>query len=95
MSGLQTNVRLRAEGAAVVGKTIVTFLVMFYDPHRDDPLRHRALVAFALGQVFFSVCVLGIYLYHFGVSYLVPQFPKADKEYATLFRHNLLILMNP
>ncbi|KAF9018130.1 Rft-1-domain-containing protein [Hymenopellis radicata] len=81
MAGLQTKIRLRAEGAAVIGKSILTFLVMFYDPHKDDPRKHRALVAFALGQVFYSVCVLVIYLYHFGISSLVPRFPKANSNF--------------
>ncbi len=83
MAGLQTNIRLRAEGAAVIGKSILTFLVMFYDPNKDDPRRNCALVAFALGQVFYSVCVLVIYVYHFGIFTLVPKFPKANPTYSS------------
>ncbi|KAF9028163.1 Rft-1-domain-containing protein [Hymenopellis radicata] len=94
MAGLQTKIRLRAEGAAVIGKSILTFLVMFYDPHKDDPRKHRALVAFALGQVFYSICVLVIYVYHFGISSLVPRFPKSNAKgkYPPFFDPQLLKL---
>ena len=73
MAGLQTKIRLRAEGVAVVGKSMITFLVMYTDPYKDDPQKHRALVAFALGQVFYSVCVQVFFLYHFGTAYLFPK----------------------
>ena len=85
MTGLDTKIRLRAEGAAVAGKSIVTFLVMFLDPHRDDPKKQWALLAFAVGQVFFSICVLGVYLRHFCLSYLKPSFTREVKEYVTFF----------
>ncbi|KIY72123.1 Rft-1-domain-containing protein [Cylindrobasidium torrendii FP15055 ss-10] len=80
MTGLDTRIRLRAEGIAVVGRSVVTLLVMYTDPLKDSPTQNRALLAFALGQAFYAVCVEVIYLLHYGAAYLYPRKPELNKD---------------
>ncbi|SJL06494.1 uncharacterized protein ARMOST_09833 [Armillaria ostoyae] len=81
MADLNTGVRLRAEGIAIVGKSATTFFVLLLDPHRDDSHQHRALLAFALGQTFYSLCVWGIYAAHYGRQYLYPKLPPKNDTF--------------
>ncbi|KAG7440105.1 Rft-1-domain-containing protein [Guyanagaster necrorhizus] len=81
MADLNTGIRLRAEGLAIVGKSAITFLVLFLDPHRDDSQQHRALLAFALGQTFYSLCVWAIYVAHYGRQYLYPKRPPKNDTF--------------
>ncbi len=79
MADLNTGIRLRAEGIAIVGKSATTFFVLLLDPHRDDSDQHRALLAFALGQTFYSLCVWAIYAAHYGRQYLYPKRPPKNE----------------
>lgn len=67
MGELRTAVRVRAEGLAVILKTTVTFLVLYFDPSRDGK---RALIAFALGQLAYAITLLAVYLLQYGVTHL-------------------------
>ncbi|KAJ7702201.1 Rft protein-domain-containing protein [Mycena rosella] len=71
MAESKTHVRVRAEGTGVVSKTLVTVLVLLYDSkaEMDGAL---ALMAFALGQLSYALCVLLVYLSHYGFSALFP-----------------------
>ncbi|KAJ6582822.1 Rft protein-domain-containing protein [Mycena sp. CBHHK59/15] len=71
MAEMKTHVRVRAEGTGVMCKTFVTFLVLLYDSKRgmDGEL---ALMAFALGQLSYSLCLLLVYVSHYGLSSLFP-----------------------
>ncbi|KAJ2920685.1 hypothetical protein H1R20_g16409, partial [Candolleomyces eurysporus] len=76
MLELKTNVRVRAEGLGITAKSFVTFLVLFVDARRgQDTL---ALVAFALGQLAYSVVVFGHYARTFGVPWVKK--PKAAQS---------------
>ncbi|KAJ6488475.1 Rft protein-domain-containing protein [Mycena vitilis] len=72
MAEMKTHIRVRAEGLGISAKTLVTFLVLLYDSKAglDGDL---ALMAFALGQLSYSLCLLAIYLSHYGPSALFPS----------------------
>ena len=65
---LRLNVRVRAEGAAVVSKSVVTFLVLAFASGE------WALVAFAVGQAAYGLSLLVVFwaAYRGGISY-VPK----------------------
>lgn len=74
MAGLQTGVRVRAEGFGITSKTVVTFIVLVYDARRvgggDGAL---ALLAFAGGQLAYGAGVLLTYIAAYGTRPLWPQ----------------------
>jgi len=76
MGELRTAIRVRAEGLAVILKTTVTFLVLYFDPSRDGT---RALIAFALGQLAYAMTLLAVYLLHYGVNHLRLERGPAPK----------------
>ena len=57
---LRFDVRVRAEGSAIVSKTIVTFTILVVAPSK------WALVAFASGQVAYGFIILASYLRAYG-----------------------------
>ena len=61
---LQFQVRVRAEGSAVVAKTVVTFLVLAFAPPR------WALLGFAAGQAAYGLVTILTYLRFYGVANL-------------------------
>ncbi|KAJ7460938.1 Rft protein-domain-containing protein [Mycena galericulata] len=71
MAEMKTHIRVRAEGMGITLKTLVTFLVLLYDSKAgmDGDL---ALMAFAMGQLSYSLCLLLVYLSHYGFSALFP-----------------------
>ncbi|KAJ6546967.1 Rft protein-domain-containing protein [Mycena capillaripes] len=71
MSEMKTHIRVRGEGMGVVSKTLVTFLVLFYDSKADMD-GALALLAFALGQLSYSLCLHVVYLSHYSFSALFP-----------------------
>lgn len=73
MVQLKTNVRVRAEGSGITAKSIVTFLVLLYDVRQGDKEGRLALLAFALGQLAYSLTCVVVYLAYFGVKKLIPQ----------------------
>ncbi|CAK5280946.1 unnamed protein product [Mycena citricolor] len=90
MVEMKTHIRVRAEGAGVMFKTLITFLVLFCDSRfvLDGKL---ALAAFALGQLAYALTLLVVYVGHFGIAALFPQpkngnSPPADNE---IFRVSL------
>jgi hypothetical protein len=68
MVQLKTNVRVRAEGCGITAKSIVTFLVLLADKGGS-----LALLAFATGQLAYSLACLVVYLVYFGMARLKPQ----------------------
>lgn len=75
MSELKTNVRVRAEGTGVVCRTLVTLAVFVYEGMTETAEGELALLAFAIGQLSYSLCVLLVYLKHFGGHSLFPASP--------------------
>ncbi|KAK7033588.1 Oligosaccharide translocation protein rft1 [Paramarasmius palmivorus] len=61
MKELKTHIRVRAEGTGITFKTIVTFLVLFYDGGGD-----LALLGFAFGQLAYGTTVFLIYMWSYG-----------------------------
>lgn len=77
----RTNVRVRAEGLGIIVKTVTTYLILLYDSNS----RHSselALVAFALGQLAYSVTVFWVYRSQFPESSLWPtSLPKQQRTF--------------
>lgn len=69
MAELRTNVRVRAEGLGITGKTIVAFLILVYDARRRGG-GTLALLAFAIGQLAYGTIVLGAYIACYGTRHL-------------------------
>ena len=72
MTGLQTNIRVRAEGSGVILKPIVIILVLLYDTHIQYGDGRLALVAFALGQLAYAATLFCVYQSHYG-GVLMPK----------------------
>lgn len=77
MAELKTGVRVRAEGLGITSKSLTTFLLLFYNTIRgkDDDL---ALVAFAAGQLIYSVVMFFAYTAHIGDQHMWPKRPSAS-----------------
>jgi len=73
MVQLKTNVRVKAEGTGIMIKSIVTFLVLLYDAGKVDGKGKLALLAFALGQLAYSVACWMVYLGYLGTNPLWPD----------------------
>ena len=77
MAELKTSVRVRAEGIGITSKSLMTFLLLFYNTRRakDDDI---ALVAFAAGQLMYSVALFFAYTAHIGDQHMWPKRPSAS-----------------
>ncbi|KAL0574209.1 Oligosaccharide translocation protein rft1 [Marasmius crinis-equi] len=64
MAELKTHIRVRAEGVGITFKTIVTFIVLFYD-YITRSEHDLALLSFALGQLAYGACVFAIYAWSY------------------------------
>lgn len=73
MAELKTGVRVRAEGLGITSKSLTTFLLLFYNTRRDD----LALVAFAAGQLMYSVTMFFVYISNFG-DHMRPKRPSTS-----------------
>ena len=87
MAELRTSVRVRAEGLGITSKSLTTFLLLFYNTRRgkDD----LALVAFAAGQLTYSVVMFFVYTSHIGDQHMWPKGPSASGygHCVKLFQH--------
>ena len=61
MAELRTSLRVKAEGLAVTGKAITTFLILSYDA-RTEGRDGLTLLAFAGGQLAYGVILLLAYI---------------------------------
>ncbi|KIM40692.1 hypothetical protein M413DRAFT_72866 [Hebeloma cylindrosporum] len=68
MVDLKTNVRVRAEGLGITAKSILTFLILLYDSRAGTG--DFALVAFAVGQMAYSIVMFLTYTVSFGWVYV-------------------------
>jgi oligosaccharide translocation protein RFT1 len=59
MTQLKTDVRVRAEGLGITCKSMTTFLILVYDTRWGNG--SLPLIAFAAGQVVYSIAVFGYY----------------------------------
>ena len=71
MTRLETSIRVRAEGI----KSVTTFIILLYDSRSNQGT--LALVAFAMGQLFYSLAMVSAYLLHFGPAALLPKFTSS------------------
>ncbi|KAJ7221716.1 Rft-1-domain-containing protein [Mycena pura] len=83
MAEMKTHLRVRAEGTGVIFKTLVTVLVLLYDTkmRMDGTL---ALMAFAAGQLSYSLCLWVVYVWHYGLSALLPSSSPANARNGTV-----------
>ena len=84
MSEFRTDVRVKAEGLGITGKTVVTFLVLYYDSQQGTN-GDLALLAFALGQLSYSVSVLLKYINIYGMQSLCPKSPTTQSVIISSF----------
>lgn len=77
MTRLKTSVRVRAEGLGITIKSIITFLILFYDSKSDQGT--LALVAFAVGQLSYSLAMMVAYICYFGPKVMFPRIVTASK----------------
>jgi oligosaccharide translocation protein RFT1 len=75
MVDLKTNVRVRAEGLGITAKSILTFLILLYDSREGSG--DFALVAFAVGQLAYSVVMFLTYTVSFGWGVIQPKKPSS------------------
>lgn len=73
MVELKTTIRVRAEGSGITAKSVTTLLVLLYDARQGDEQGTLALLAFAIGQLAYSLTCLVVYLSYLGVKTLKPQ----------------------
>jgi oligosaccharide translocation protein RFT1 len=65
---LRLDIRIKAEGTAVISKTIVTFLILAFAPSK------WALLGFAVGQAAYGLALmLGFYLFYIPDISFVPR----------------------
>lgn len=76
---MKTHIRVRAEGMGIASKTLVTYLVLLYDS-KAKLNGDLALLAFALGQLSYSLLLLAVYLSHYGFTALFPASKGAVED---------------
>jgi len=76
MVDLKTSVRVRAEGLGITAKSILTFLILLYDSREGSG--DFALVAFAVGQLAYSIVMFFTYTISFGWGVLRPKKPSSQ-----------------
>jgi oligosaccharide translocation protein RFT1 len=98
MGELQTDARVKAEGAAIVCKTLVTFLILLYDSRLGHVQGEYSLMAFAIGQLVYGTCILGLYMYHYGSATLlraITSLSLKTKCVSTLSQAERLLMQHP
>ena len=75
MTTLQTGVRVRAEGLGITAKSLATFAILFLDHRRGGS--SLALVAFAAGQLAYSLVVFATYAALLGPGHMRPAIPPS------------------
>jgi len=65
------HARVRAEGLGITIKSLATFLILLFDSKVGNG--NLALIAFAVGQLLYSVAVLMTYLFYFGLTTMHPN----------------------
>ncbi|KAF9269362.1 Rft-1-domain-containing protein [Marasmius fiardii PR-910] len=91
MIELKTGIRVRAEGAGITLKTIVTFLVLLYD-YTNRPKRDLALLSFALGQLAYGTCVFVIYAWNYNGRLRFSRASSKSWSIASYFDTDVLSL---
>ncbi|KAF9266226.1 hypothetical protein L218DRAFT_996986 [Marasmius fiardii PR-910] len=91
MIELKTRIRVRAEGAGITLKTIVTFLVLLYD-YTNRPQRDLALLSFALGQLAYGTCVFVIYAWNHNGQLRFSGTPSPSKSWSIAFYFDTEVL---
>ncbi|KAJ6500598.1 Rft protein-domain-containing protein [Mycena sanguinolenta] len=80
---MKTHIRVRAEGMGITTKTLVTYLVLLYD-FKTEMAGDLALIAFAVGQLAYSLILLVVYLSHYGFPALFPASPDESAKKGAL-----------
>lgn len=78
---LDSSLRVRAEGLAVVVRSIVTVGTLAYDARASKGSGTLSLLAFALGQLAYSLALLAVYWKKYGVlTNLTIKRPKSTRN---------------
>lgn len=77
MVNLTINVRVRAEGLGVTIKSITTFLILVYDTKFGQG--NLTLIAFASGQLLYSITILIRYMIYFGLEAMQPKLSSVSR----------------
>lgn len=80
MGEAQTGVRVRSEGVGIMGKALVTALVLWVDSRTVWGSGHLALLAFAGGQLTYGALVLTMYASHFGIGSYGVVIPLSEQH---------------
>lgn len=89
MVELKTGIRVRAEGLGITAKSVVTFVVLFYDS-RGQSKGDLALLAFAFGQLVYGIVMLMVYVSYLGKGYLYPKRPSSSRYVVSSDHYSLL-----
>ncbi|EGO20352.1 hypothetical protein SERLADRAFT_358206 [Serpula lacrymans var. lacrymans S7.9] len=73
MGEVRTQIRVRAEGLGITSKTAATILVLLYDSRRGREAGELSLIAFAFGQMIYSLSIFMMYTVRLGRPPLWPQ----------------------
>ncbi|KAF7974203.1 hypothetical protein HWV62_13167 [Athelia sp. TMB] len=100
MGEVLTGIRVKAEGTGVIFKTLVTCAILWGDSLRKTGAGDLALLAFAFGQLSYSMVVLLTYYAHFRSLLLWPRRPLDGKmanlldlkQYQLLFDRSIVSL---
>ena len=93
MSELATNVRVKAEGVAILSRTSVTFFVLVYDSRSPRWNGELALLAFALGQLAYGISLLGTYMRHYGrMTFFLRPIDSPDARYVGCSARELTLI---
>lgn len=76
MSELRTSIRLKAEGLGITFKTLLVFGLLVFDSQPGH--ESFALLAFAAGQLTYSLVVLTVYIGEYGIKLL--QLKQGDSS---------------
>lgn len=80
MGDLHTSVRIRAEGMGMTSKTIIAFLILWYDSKEEPRSGELTLLAFASGQLANGIVIFVTYLIHFRKVHWWPEHITFDPE---------------
>ncbi|KAF8645628.1 hypothetical protein AX16_007710 [Volvariella volvacea WC 439] len=81
MAELRTNTRVRAEGLGMMCKAVITVLILLWDNQKGGK-GDMALLAFAAGQIMYSLVLLAVYSRQYGFDLLRLKGPlRGESEW--------------
>ncbi|KAF8797724.1 RTF domain-containing protein [Phlegmacium glaucopus] len=93
MADLKTGIRVRAEGLGITSKSLTTFLLLVYNTSRAKG-EDLALIAFAAGQLMYSMVMFLVYISHFGDQHMRLKRPSASSGTLLSYIDQELLLLS-